>query len=46
MNNLKIDLTRWTLPGATTPGQSRPESNDNEEVLSVPRTGASPLNAV
>ena len=35
-----------TLSGATTPGQSEPESDDNEKVLCIPQssciTGASP----
>ena len=37
-----------TLSGATTPGQSGPGSNDNEEVLYISQsssiTGTSPLN--
>ena len=28
----------WTLSGATTPGQSGPRSDDNEEVLGIPQS--------
>ena len=45
MSNSSILPIDWTLPGATTPGQSGPGSEDDEEVLCIPQsssiTGAS-----
>ena len=46
MSNSSIWPIDWTLSGATTLDQSRPESNSNEGVLcfsQIPKTGASPL---
>ena len=40
-----IELFEWTLTGTSTPGQSGPGGNGNEEVLHIPkssRTGTSP----
>ena len=46
MSNSSIWPIDTTLPGATTPGLSRPGSNGNEEVLCIPQsssiTGTSP----
>ena len=46
MSNCSIWLIDKTLSGATTPGQSGPGSNGNEEVLRFPQsfsiTGGSP----
>ena len=45
-SNISIWPIDRTLPGATTPGESVPGSNDNEKVLCIPQsssiTGASP----
>ena len=46
MSNTSIWPIDRILSGATTPGQSEPESDDNERVLCIPQnssiTGASP----
>ena len=35
-----ISLIDWALPGATTPGQSGPASNVNEEVLRISQSSS------
>ena len=36
-----LNSSLWTLPGATTPGQSGPGSNGNKGVICIPQSSSS-----